>query len=68
MTEGTNLRQLVGHKRTLTQTESDALQDMIRELITTERTYVKRLRILKEVCTRASEKPFSLINAPISDI
>lgn len=48
MTETANvLRSQIGHKRTLT--ETDALQDMIREMVTTERTYVKRLKILKQV-------------------
>lgn len=41
------MQRAIGHKRTLT--ETDALQDMIREMVTTERTYVKRLRILKQV-------------------
>jgi len=48
MTETARLKaSAIGHKRTLT--ETDALQDMIREMVTTERTYVKRLRILKQV-------------------
>jgi hypothetical protein len=48
MTETAKMqRSAIGHKRTFT--ETDALQDMIREMVTTERTYVKRLNILKQV-------------------
>ncbi|KIM25909.1 hypothetical protein M408DRAFT_330906 [Serendipita vermifera MAFF 305830] len=46
VTTNAQIQRSIGHKRTLTQT--DALQDMIREMVTTERTYVKRLRILKQ--------------------
>lgn len=37
-------------KRALT--NSSALSDVLNEFVSTERSYVKRLRILKEVCTR----------------
>ncbi|KAG8867077.1 hypothetical protein FRC20_006779 [Serendipita sp. 405] len=48
MTEGVGVPSSgLGHKRTLTQT--DNLQEMIKEMVTTERNYVKRLRILKQV-------------------